>query len=190
MPDDARVRRVPTALRTERLLLRAWTPADAAALLPLLAAGAARLAPRIPAHVATPLPEPELATRLEGFAADFAAERAFRYAILSPDGVRLLGEADLFPRAAAGRVPLAEADLVELGYWLDAAATGKGLATEAAGALLALAATLPGMTHAEIRCDAANAPSGAVARRLGFELAVEEAGEQLWRKPLRGDTVE
>lgn len=175
---------VPTTLRTARLLLRPWAAADAAALQPVLEANVAHLGPWIPAHVATPAPLPELAERLAGFAADFAAGRAYRYALLAPDGSRVLGEADLFPRAAGGRVPLPAADRAELGYWLDAAATGQGLATEAARALLDVAATLPGLTHAEIRCGVDNGPSAAVPRRLGFHLAGVEEEAQVWRKPL------
>jgi hypothetical protein len=83
-----------------------------------------------------------------------------------------------------GRVPLPAADHVEVGYWLDAAATGQGLATEATRALLAAAAMPPGMTHVEIRCDAANGPSAAVPRRLRFHLAAAEAEVQVWRKRL------
>jgi len=176
--------RVPANLRTARLLLRPWNSADAAALLPILTTNAAHLEPWIPAHVSTPLPLPQLAERLSGFADDFAAGRSYRYALLTPDGTQLLGEADLFPRAASGRVSLADADHVELGYWLDAAVTGKGLATEATRALLDVATSLPGMTHAEIRCDAANAASAAVPQRLGFQLAAVEAELQIWRKSL------
>ena len=178
---------IPVVLQTDHLLMRPWRAADAAALEPVLAANVAHLTPWIPAHVATPLPAAALAERLEGFAADFAADRAYRYALLTPDGARVLGEADLFPRAATGRVPLAAADRVELGYWLDAAATGRGLATEATRALLDVAAALPAMRHAEIRCDTANAPSAAVPRRLGFELAAVEGETQVWRKPLARD---
>jgi RimJ/RimL family protein N-acetyltransferase len=173
---------VPATLRTARMLLRSWTDADAAALQPVLLANVAHLGPWIPAHVATPTSVPELAERLAGFAADFAAGRSYRYALLTLDGVQLLGEVDLFPRAARGRVPLSDADHVELGYWLDAATTGQGLATEATAALLQVATTLPGMTHAEIRCDRANAPSAAVPRRLGFQLAEVVADLQIWRK--------
>lgn len=166
------------------MLLRSWSAADAPALAPVLAANVAHLSPWIPAHVATPAPLPALAERLEGFAADFAECRAFRYALLSLDDARVLGEADLFPRSATGRVPLGEADRVELGYWLDTAVTGRGLATEATRALLDVAASLPAMRHAEIRCDRRNGPSAAIPRRLGFELTGEEADVQVWVRPL------
>ncbi|HET7553990.1 MAG TPA: GNAT family N-acetyltransferase [Gemmatimonadaceae bacterium] len=179
--------RIPTTVHTPRLLLRPWSPADAEMLHPLLVANVAHLGPWIPAHVFTPVPLRELAERLAGFAEDFAADRSYRYALLTSDGTRLCGEADLFPRAAVGRVALQAADRVELGYWLDAAATGRGLATEATSALLAVAATLPWMTHAEIRCDVANEPSAAVPRRLGFHLSEVEGSTQVWRKLLASD---
>ena len=166
------------------MLMRPWHAADAHLLAPVLAANVARLAPWIPARVATPLPVPELAERLSGFAADFAADRAYRYALLTLDGQRLLGEADLFPRSATGRVPLPEADRMEIGYWLDVAATGRGHATEAARALLDVAGATPGVRHVEIRCDASNSPSAAVPRRLGFELASVEGALQVWSMPV------
>jgi RimJ/RimL family protein N-acetyltransferase len=175
---------IPATLRTARLLLRSWNAADAPALAPVLAANVAHLSRWIPAHVSTPVPPHELAERLAGFEADFAAGRAFRYALLTPDESRVFGEADLFPRSAAGRVALPAADRVELGYWLDAAVTGRGLATEAARALLGVAAALPGMIDAEIRCDQANEPSATIPRRLGFHLASVEDELQIWRKPL------
>jgi [ribosomal protein S5]-alanine N-acetyltransferase len=174
---------VPETLRTARLLLRPWNAADAVALRPVLEANAAHLGPWIPSHVATPAPLPELAERLAGFASDFTDDRAYRYALLTPDGAHLLGEADLFPRDASGRVPLAAADRVELGYWLASNATGKGLATEATRALLEMAATLPRMIHAEIRCNIANAPSAGVPQRLGFQLISRDADTQVWQKP-------
>lgn len=178
---------VPRTLRTARLLLRPWTEEDAPALLPVLQANVDHLGPWIPPHVSTPVPLPALAERLAGFAADFAASRAWRYALLAPDGARLLGEVDLFPRAAHGRVPFAEhPDRVEIGYWLDAAATGQGFALEAADAMIALARSLPGIAHVEIQCDEANVASARVPERLGFELAAAEEGLQVWRKPLAG----
>ena len=169
-------------LRTARMLLRPWHPDDAALLAPVLESNVAHLTPWIPAHVATPLPVPELAERLRGFANDFAADRAWRYALLTHDERRVLGEADLFPRSASGRVTLREADRLEIGYWLDSAATGQGLATEAVIALLEIGVAMPGIGHVEIRCDANNAASAAVPRRLGFALASTEGTLQVWSR--------
>jgi len=161
---------VPAELRTARLLLRPWRPEDAEALAPILEANHAHLGPWIPTRVSTPAPVPVLAERLAGFAADFAAAREWRYGMFSPDGTDILGEIGLYPRSPNGRAPYADADRMELGYWLRAEATGKGLVTEAARALMGVAASLPGVAQFEIRCDPRNAPSGDVARRLGFVL--------------------
>jgi ribosomal-protein-serine acetyltransferase len=136
----------PVEIRTQRVLLRPWRTEDAPDLLPVLEANRDHLGPWIPARVATPAPVPVLA-----------------------DG-KLLGEVALFPRAAAGRVPFAEADRVELGYWLRSDETGQGIVTEAARAALNLASHIPRFSRAEIRCDARNGPSGIIPVRLGFTL--------------------
>lgn len=159
----------PGEIRTERLHLRPWRSTDAARLLPVLEANIAHLSGWIPATVALPAPLPELATRLAGFAADFEAARSWRFGIFSTEG-EVLGEASLFFRSASERVPLASADRLEIGYWLRSDATGRGFATEAARALLSLGAGLGRMRHVEIRCDAGNESSMAVARRLGFRV--------------------
>jgi ribosomal-protein-serine acetyltransferase len=161
---------VPIEIRTARVLLRPWRAEDAEDLLPVLEANRDHLGPWIPARVATPAPVPILAERLAGFAADFSADREWRFGMFSVQDGRLLGEVALFPRDAAGRVPFAEADRVELGYWLRADETGRGLVTEAARAVLTLASHIPRFSRAEIRCDARNGPSAAVPPRLGFTL--------------------
>lgn len=160
----------PPDIRTEQLHLRPWRREDAALLLPLLEANAARLVGRIPSHVASPAPLPELEDRLTRVAADFEAAREWRFAVFSPHQHKLYGEVDLFFRSAAARVPLDSADRLEIGYWLRQEVTGRGYATEATRAMIALAATLPGMQHVEIRCDPRNEASAAVPRRLGFRL--------------------
>lgn len=187
---------VPVLIGTSRLTLRPWSAADADALLPVLRANEAHLGPWIPRRVAAVAPRDELAERLAGFAAEFAAGREWRYAILTRDETRVLGEVDLFPRAASGRVAFPAADHLEIGYWLDAAVTGQGIATEAVRSMLAVARALSGMTHVEIRCDERNAPSAALPRRLGFELAAREEVDggpaappmtlQVWRLALGG----
>ena len=162
---------VPSVLRTSRLILRAWRAEDAETLHPILEANRAHLGPWIPARISDPASVPLLRERLSGFSADFSAGREWRFAIFEPDASRLLGEIGLYPRNASRRVPFTEADRVELGYWLRADVTGRGLATEAAQAALDVAIALPRFSEAEIRCDARNAPSAAIPRRLGFALA-------------------
>jgi RimJ/RimL family protein N-acetyltransferase len=165
---------LPTEARTERLLLRPWRAEDAPDLKPVLEANRDHLGPWIPARVADPAPLQALAERLSGFAADFEADREWRFGMFSLAGDALLGEVALFPRSAAGRVPFDQSDRVELGYWLRRDETGRGLVTEASKTLLALAANIPRFSRVEIRCDARNAPSAAIPPRLGFTLLDSE----------------
>jgi RimJ/RimL family protein N-acetyltransferase len=162
---------VPVEIRTERLSLRPWRAADAEALHAILVANYEHLAPWIPARVATPAVVPLLAERLAAFGAEFDADREWRFAMLTSDERTILGEVDLFPRSSAGRVAFPDADRAEIGYWIRADETGRGLVTEAVLAIIDVARRTGRFTHLEIRCDARNAPSAAVPKRLGFELA-------------------
>lgn len=56
----------------------------------------------------------------------------------------------------------------EIGYWLRQSAEGHGYMTEAAGLLADFALETLGANRVEIRCDARNHRSAAVAERLGF----------------------
>jgi len=146
------------------------------------------------------VPIPELEERLAGFGEDFAAAREWRYGLFALDTQTVLGEIGLYPRNEAGRVSFDDADRIELGYWLRADATGKGFITEAAQALLDIASTLPHLSHVEIRCDARNAPSAAVPRRLGFALGASIVSEasataepavqlQVWTRANKGSQI-
>jgi RimJ/RimL family protein N-acetyltransferase len=174
---------IPSELRTERLHLRSWRETDAALLLPVLKANAEHLGGWIPAHVATPVPLPELMLRLAGFAVDFRAGRSWRFGMFSLDESDILGEVSLFTRSATGRVAAAVADRMEIGYWLAASVTGYGYATEAARAMLALATSQPGMRCAEIHCDPRNVRSAAVPQRLGFRLEPLGGNSTMSRSP-------
>lgn len=189
---------VPRQIQTARLLLRPWAEDDAAALLDVLESNRQHLAPWIPRRVAEPAPVAALAERLAGFAEAFVADREWRYAILAAPRGEVLGEVSLFPRSRSARVALAEADRVEIGYWIRADATGRGLATEAAQAMIDVAETLPSVRLVEIRCDARNVASAAVPRRIGFTLTETIAAApgaadavtallQVWTRPLRAN---
>src|SRR3954447_14665188 len=67
--------------------------------------------------------------------------------------------------------------VVEIGYWLSADATGRGLMTRVAAALVDVARQLDGVRRVEIKCDETNTRSAAIPRRLGFRLDQVEARE-------------
>jgi len=165
---------VPAEIRTARLLLRSWRGDDAVELLPILEATWGHLSPWIPARVATPAPVPQPAERLAGYAANFASLAEWRYAIFRTEDQRMLGEVALFPRSSASRVPFAEANRAELGYWLRADENGHGFATEAAAAACQVANDIARFAQFEIRCDARNLRSAALPKRLGFLLTAAE----------------
>jgi len=169
LPDDKQL--VPDQLRTARLLLRRWQESDAAALAPVLAVNVDHLGPWIPKRVAEPATGEKLAERLRDFSAAFDARREWRFGLFAADDRRLLGEVSLFPRDASGRVAFDAAVEIEIGYWIRVDETGRGYASEAARAAIALASGLPHVSRLTIRCDERNAPSAAIPRRLGFRLA-------------------
>jgi RimJ/RimL family protein N-acetyltransferase len=162
---------LPGEIRTARLVLRSWRADDASSLQPILETNRDHLSPWIPARIAEPAPTAILAERLAGFARNFAADREWRFGMFRVDTGMTLGEVALFPRATSGRVPLADADHVEIGYWLRVDQTGHGFVTEAAQALLGVASRFPQFSRVEIRCDDRNGSSAAIPRRLGFNVA-------------------
>jgi len=91
---------------------------------------------------------------------DFGEE--FTYLLLTSSGDRVQGGAGLHPRLGP--------DALEIGYWLRADATGRGLMTATAAALTNAAFALDGIKRVEIHCDQANVRSAAVPRRLGYTL--------------------
>ena len=92
-------------------------------------------------------------------------------------GAEVLGGCGLYPRVG----PRA----VELGYWLAAGHTGRGLATRAAAVLTEVALASPLIDHVEIRCEVGNAASARVPARLGYDMSVVvrdgTAELQVWR---------
>jgi len=80
---------------------------------------------------------------------------------------------------------------VEIGYWVRTADTGRGVATEAARRLCAIAFADHGIDRVEIHHDRANAASGRIPAKLGFtrvaenaeapETSAEEGVEVVWR---------
>ncbi|HVE78248.1 MAG TPA: GNAT family N-acetyltransferase [Gemmatimonadaceae bacterium] len=150
----------PPDLRTPRLQLRAWTPADAPALAATLSASDAHLRTWTPWVVDGPEPGLSLEDRLARHAAAFESGAEWVYGIFLPGSAAVVGGCGLYPRLGPGAL--------EIGYWLAAAHTGRGFATEATAALVHVAFTSPAIERVELHCDPNNHTSVAVPRRLGL----------------------
>lgn len=153
----------PTVYRmeTERLVIRCFDPADAAlrkeavdtSLEHLTALGGRRWKEEpLEAHLAH-------ARRCRG---NFDLDQDQVFAVLDRAERRLLGEVGLLTRAGLGAR--------ELGYWIRAEDTQKGLTTEAVRAVVRVAFDVLGVERLDIRCGVDNAASAAVARKAGFVL--------------------
>jgi len=68
-------------------------------------------------------------------------------------------------------------EALEIGYWLAADFTGRGVMTAAGELLTDAAFSVPGIQFVEIHHDRANERSGGVPRRLGYTLVGEVARE-------------
>lgn len=151
---------LPDSILTEHLLLRCWQPADAPLLKAAIDANLAHLQPWMPWAVAEPSPLDAIVERLKKFAADFADGVDWAYGIFTRSGDAVLGGTGAHSRIAA--------DGLEIGYWIDAAHTRKGYATEAAAAITRVIFTQPRIQRVQIRCDPNNVASAGVPRRLGY----------------------
>lgn len=78
---------------------------------------------------------------------------------------RLVGTAGLHQRRRAG--------VLEVGYWVDRATTGKGVASRTTFLLTDLAFHASDARSVEVWCDKANLASSGVPARVGFVLAEE-----------------
>jgi RimJ/RimL family protein N-acetyltransferase len=152
----------PPRLDLHDFTLRAWSPADAAALRAALEVSDAHLRAFTPWVVDGRVPGLSLEDRLARHAAEFAAGVEWVYGLFSSDRREVLGGCGLYPRVGP--------QAVEVGYWLAVGHTGRGLATRAAAALTRLAFAAPTIDHVEIHCDRRNAASARVPERLGYRI--------------------
>lgn len=150
------------------LLLRRYRPADAPALHEAILDSVEHLRPWMPWALQEPLnlaDREHLITSVFGPGWDDGTE--FVYGIFL--GAVVVGGCGLHRRIAA--------DGLEIGYWVRAGHTGRGIATAAAGALVEAASHLDGVTHVEIHHDEGNLASGRVPAKLGFDLVRKVADQ-------------
>jgi len=156
---------VPTAeppyrIRTDRLVLRCWDPADAPRLKEAVDSSLDHLGPWMPWALDEPQPLEQKVQLLRRFRSEFDRGEDYVYGIFSRDESEVVGGSGL--HTGVGR------DAFEIGYWIRADRIGQGLATEVAGALTRVGLEACGAERIEVRIEPANTRSLAVPRKLGF----------------------
>lgn len=147
-------------IQTPRLLLRCYRVSDAPLLKHAIDSSLDHLRPWMPWMLNEPSPLSVIEARLATFREQFIAGRDWVYGIFDPTETEVLGGTGLHPRIGP--------DALEIGYWLRADVTGRGLATEAISALTAAGFAAFAARRLEIRCDPRNVRSMGVPRRLGY----------------------
>jgi RimJ/RimL family protein N-acetyltransferase len=164
------------------VVVRRLTVADAAAVATAVGENLEHLRPWMPWANAESADERFQRRRLAEADAQWARGADFGYGLFAADGDdgRLLGAFGLTARRGARTL--------EIGYWLRADATRRGLATRAVEVLTDIAVNQPGVDRVLVYCDEANHASAAIPRRLGYRLervvavppeATAETGRQL-----------
>lgn len=151
----------PERIEAGGLVLRRVTVDDAEAMVAAINESLDHLRPWMPWAAGEVSVESQRAW-LAGSPGTWHEGGEYHFAILLP-AVGLVGCCGMNRRAGAGGL--------DIGYWVHAAHTRRGIASTAARALTDAGCGLEGVERTEIHCDAANRPSAAVAARLGYRLA-------------------
>lgn len=152
----------PDQFETERLLIRAPRPGDGAEVNTALVESLDALRPWMPWAQSTPTAE-ETEADIRQVALDFKARKDLRLHLYRKDDGLFVGSSGL--HQIDWSVPR-----FEIGYWVRTSLQGQGYITEAAKAITAFAFEVLKAERVEIRCDARNSRSAAVAERAGYAL--------------------
>ena len=149
----------PDCFETERLIVRCPQPGDGAALNAAIVESLDELRPWMPWAQAAPAPE-ESEEYCRRARARFLAREDLPLQIFLKDGTFVGG-------SGLHRIDW-DVPKFEIGYWCRASRQGQGYVTEAVIGLKRFAFEQLGAQRVEIRCDARNLKSQAVAERAGF----------------------
>jgi RimJ/RimL family protein N-acetyltransferase len=157
-------RPAPYRIETERLVIRCYEPGDAPLLKEAIDSSLEHLQPWMPWALDEPQTLEQKDELVGFFRSSFAAGENFTYGIFGADEAELLGSTGLHPRVGPGGL--------EIGYWVRASVTRRGIVTEATAALTRVGLEICEADRIEIRIEPRNRASTGVPRKLGF---VEEA---------------
>ncbi len=152
----------PDHFETERLLIRAPREGDAPALTEAVLESLDHLRPWMPWAREAPTVEQYVAIVRRGIARWITREDLWMMLIRKNDG-RWIGGSGLH------RIDW-DVPKFEIGYWVRASEQGRGYITEAVRGITAFAFGTLKAERVEIRCDARNTRSAAVAERCGYTL--------------------
>jgi RimJ/RimL family protein N-acetyltransferase len=145
-------------IATPRTVLRCWDPADTRAHLAAIEDSSEHLRPWLPWAQEPPTLDRQLAF-LRDARARFDRSEDYVYGVFSATG-DVIGGAGLHTRRGPG--------VLEIGYWIHSAWTGRGLATEVTAALTRVAFEVEHVDRVEIRVVPDNLRSARVVEKLGF----------------------
>ena len=147
-------------VETSRIVLRCWSPEDAALAKKAEDESREHLRPFMLWADRAPETITEVADKLRLFRSWFDVGEDFMYGAFSKEDGSCVGGAGLHPRAGKGGI--------EIGYWTHVDHVRKGFATEMAGALTRAAFEIGRLRWVEIRCATKNVSSAGVPPKLGF----------------------
>ena len=141
-------------------VVRCWDPRDAPLLKEAVDSSLEHLRRWMPWAHDEPQEIEEKVALLRQFRGRFDLGQEFVFGVFSADESEVLGGTGLHTRAADGGL--------EIGYWVRADRTRRGIATSVAAALTKVGIETAGADRIEILVEDGNDPSATVARRLGF----------------------
>jgi RimJ/RimL family protein N-acetyltransferase len=150
----------PYRIETERLVIRCYEPEDAPLLKAAVDSSIEHLLPWMPWARFEPQSVEDKVELCRMFRGQFDLDQNYIYGIFSVDETEQLGGSGFHKRANEGSL--------EIGYWVAAAAIGRGIATEVAAVQTRAGFELAGLDRIDIQVDPANERSLAIPRRLGF----------------------
>jgi RimJ/RimL family protein N-acetyltransferase len=154
------LRTPPYRIETERLVIRCYDPEDAPLLKAAVDSSIEHLLPWMPWARFEPQSVEEKVQLCRMFRGQFDLDDNYVYGIFSRDETEQLGGSGLHKRA--------NAESLEIGYWVAAGAIGRGIATEVTAVLTRAGFELSGLDRIDIQVEPANERSLAIPRKLGF----------------------
>jgi RimJ/RimL family protein N-acetyltransferase len=149
----------PYRLETERLVIRCWEPQDAPLLKEAVDSSIEHLRPWMP-WAQEPQTVEQQVELLRGFRGQFDLDQNYVYALFDAAETQVVGGSGFHLRVGERAF--------EIGYWIRASHTGRGLATEATAALTRVGFDLCGVDRIELRVEPHNVASARVPEKLGF----------------------